>query len=87
MDLGALVKEFGFPLGIAAYFIIQYIASNKEHKADLKGIATVSVTALDKNTDALDKNSDRLERNNEVVSKATAIIEVMDRKYGERSTS
>jgi hypothetical protein len=53
MDIGALVNQFGLPVGLAIFFIWREWQSSKEHKADLKDIATKAVQAIDKSTDAI----------------------------------
>ena len=69
MDISALVQNFGFPIAIAVYFIWRDYQSSKEHKADLKDIATKAVSALGESTEAvkdatavIGKNSDTLGR-------------------------
>lgn len=59
-----LLKDFGFPIAVAVYFIYQNGKIEKAHKDDLKTLATNALTTLDKNTDALNKNSEVLDESN-----------------------
>jgi hypothetical protein len=70
-----LVKQFGIPTAVAIFFIYQYIASNKEHKADLKGILQLVVTALDKNTAALDENTKERSKADDVIGNNSLVLD------------
>ena len=78
-----LVKQFGLPVALSIFFIYQYIASNKEHKDDLKGIAQTAVTAIDKSTDAIDRNSDALIKATQTIDRSSYQLDRLERNAGE----
>jgi hypothetical protein len=80
MGLDELVKQFGFPLAIAIFFIWQYISSNKEHKDDLKGISTQAVSAIDKSTEALEKNTDVMVKATQTLDRASVTLDRVESK-------
>ena len=82
MDLVEVVKQFGLATGIAVFFIWQYIAANKEHKADLKEIARLATSALDKNTDALEENVRSRDKSDSVIATNSVMLDRVDKKLG-----
>ena len=78
-----LIKQFGLPVAIAVFFIYQYIAASKEHKNDLKGIAQLATTALDKNTDALEENTKEREKSNSVIERNSVMLDRVSKKFDE----
>lgn len=74
MDLGALVNQFGLPIGLLFYFIWRDYQTAKEHKADMRDIAIKSVQAIDKGTDAIDASTKALETSNTVISDNSDIL-------------
>lgn len=62
MEFATLIDKYGLPLATAAFFIWQYFKLNKEHKDDIKNIATESTAALNRAADAIEKNNQILER-------------------------
>lgn len=57
MDFGSLVKDLGFPIALAVYFIIKDGKSQKERLEDVKTFGAAATKALDKSTEALENNS------------------------------
>lgn len=74
MDLGALVNQFGLPIGLLFYFIWRDYQTAKEHKADMRDIAIKSVQAIDKGTDAIGESTKALEANTVVISDNSDIL-------------
>ena len=74
MDLGALVNQFGLPIGLLFYFIWRDYQTSKEHKADMRDIATKSVVAINENTQAIERTTDTLETNNQRLSDNSNIL-------------
>lgn len=70
-----LIKNFGFPIAVAVFFIYQYIASNKEHKKDLKEVSLVSIQTLDKNTEALKENTEERALSRRTQDRASFVLE------------
>lgn len=64
MDLMTLVQNFGFPIGIAVFFIWMNYKQAKEHKDDLKDIAVKSVQAIDAGTEAIKDSTEQMKVNN-----------------------
>lgn len=69
-----LVKQFGFPVAIAIYFIWQNARIEKEHKADIRNIATSAVEAINKNTESDKVVADQLVKNNTALTSNERII-------------
>ena len=81
MDLGTLVQNLGFPVAIAVYFIWQNYQQSKEHKQDLKDIATKAVQAIDAGTEAIkdsvaviEKNNDKLGENSNILNRVEGVL-------------
>lgn len=74
MDLSALVKDFGFPIATATFFIWQYFAQAKEHKQDLKDIALKSVQSIDAGTEAIRDSTATIEKNNTALSRVEVVL-------------
>lgn len=74
MDLGALIEQFGLPVALLIYFIWRDYQTSKEHKADMRGIATESVKALDKGTDAIKESTEVIGNNNDHLSNNSDIL-------------
>lgn len=81
MDFGTLVKDLGFPIAVATFFVWRDYQSSKEHKQDLKDIALKSVQAIDAGTEAvrdsisvIDKNTDALGNNSNIISRIEGIL-------------
>ena len=77
MDLGALVNQFGLPIGLLFYFIWRDYQTAKEHKADMRDIAIKSVQAIDKGTDAIEQNTKVIETNNTALSDNSDILNIV----------
>lgn len=91
MDLVELVKQFGFPVAIAIYFIWQNARIEREHKNDIRTIATQAIQALEKNTESdkivateLERNNTALEHTNGVLSRVEGILSTKERNNGTR---
>lgn len=81
MDIVELVKQFGFPIAVAIYFIWQNGRIEKEHKNDIRTIATQAIQALEKNTKSdeavtaeLERNNTALDNNNELLSELKGVL-------------
>jgi len=81
MDFGALVKDLGFPIAVATFFVWRDYQSSKEHKQDLKDIALKSVQAIDAGTEAvrdsisvIDKNTAALGNNSNIISRIEGVL-------------
>lgn len=74
MEIGELVKQFGLPAGLLIYFIIQSFFDNREHKKDLRDIATKTVTALDASTEAIKDATAQSVTNTTALNQATSIM-------------
>lgn len=59
-----LLKQFGFPIAVAVYFIYQNGKIEKEHKQDIRTIAQQAISALEKNTESDKAVTEQLEKNN-----------------------
>ena len=91
MDLIELVKQFGFPIAVAIYFIWQNGRIEKEHKNDIRTIATQAIQALEKNTESdklvtteLERNNTALEQNNDLLSEMRGFMSGKERNNGTR---
>lgn len=89
MDLIELVKQFGFPIAVAIYFIWQNGRIEKEHKNDIRTIATQAIQALEKNTDSdkavteqLAKNNTALSDSNQLLSRIEGVLSGRERNNG-----
>lgn len=89
MDIVELVKQFGFPIAVAIYFIWQNGRIEREHKNDIRTIATQAIQALEKNTESdkavteqLAKNNTALSDSNHILSKVEGILSVRERENG-----
>lgn len=76
-----LLKQFGFPIAVAVYFIYQNGKLEKEHKQDIRTIATQAIQALEKNTKSdeavtaeLARNNTALEDNNTLLSEVRGVF-------------
>lgn len=76
-----LLKQFGFPIAVAVYFIYQNGKLEKEHKQDIRTIAQQAISALEKNTESdkavtteLAKNNTALEDNNTLLSEMRGVM-------------
>lgn len=74
MDLGALVNQFGLPIGLLFYFIWRDYQTAKEHKADMRTIAIQSVQAIDKGTEAIKDSTTTTDKNTQVISDNSDIL-------------
>lgn len=81
MDMVELVKQFGFPIAVAVYFIWDKGRSEKEHKEDLRNIAVKAVQAIDANTEAIKdqtaqsvNNTTALNNNSSILGKVSGIL-------------
>lgn len=81
MDLIELIKQFGFPIAIAIYFIWDKGRTEREHKDDLRNIAVTAIKAIDANTEALKdqtaqdvKNNAAFEANNMLLNKVGGML-------------
>lgn len=77
MDLVELVKQFGFPIAVAVYFIWQNGRLEKEHKQDIRTIATQAIQALEKNTESDKAVTTQLERNNTALEDTHTVLSEM----------
>lgn len=91
MDLIEATRQFGFPVAIAIYFIWQNGRIEKEHKQDIRTIATAATEALNKNTESdkavteqLEKNNTALSDSNHILSEVKGILSVRERNNGNR---
>lgn len=89
MDLMTLVQNFGFPIGIATFFIYMNYKQAKEHKDDLKDIAIKSVQAIDAATEAIkdstkqiDQNNGALRKNSDTHGRIEVLLSQKGRQYG-----
>ncbi len=89
MDLVELVKQLGFPVAIAVYFIWQNGRIEKEHKSDIRGLATQVVEALNKNTESdkavtgqLVKNNTALSANERIMNRLEGVLSSQERQNG-----
>lgn len=89
MDLVELIKQLGFPIAIAVYFIWQNGKLEKEHKGDIKTIANTAVEAINKNTesdkivaDALVKNNTVIENNGRIISRLEGVLASREQNNG-----
>lgn len=89
MDLVELIKQFGFPIAVAVYFIWQNGRIEREHKNDIRTIATQAIQALEKNTESdkavteqLAKNNTALSDSNHILSRVEGILSVRERENG-----
>ncbi|HRJ06917.1 MAG TPA: hypothetical protein PK911_05220 [Candidatus Saccharibacteria bacterium] len=74
MDIGAIVNQFGLPVGLLLYFIWQNYQINREYNAYIKDIANKAILAIDKST--------------EVDTKMLAVAERMEKRLNdERRTN
>lgn len=87
MDLIELIKQLGFPVAIAVYFIWQNGRIEKEHKDDIKTIANTAVEAINKNTesdkvvaDQLVKNNTALENNGRIINRLEGYLQSKPRE-------
>jgi hypothetical protein len=74
MDLGALVNQFGLPIGLLFYFIWRDYQTAKEHKADMRTIAIQSVQAIDKGTEAIKDSTTAVTSSTSVISDNSDIL-------------
>lgn len=81
MELVELVKQFGFPIAVAIYFIWDKGRTEKEHKDDLRNIAVTAIKAIDANTEALNDKKAQDERyitayeaNNVLLNKVSGVL-------------
>lgn len=54
MDLGAVINQFGLPLGLALYFLYRTEKTERERLQDMKDIVIKATDAMTKTADALD---------------------------------
>lgn len=69
MDIGAVVNQFGLPVGLLLYFIWQNYQINREYNAYIKDIANKAIAAIDKST--------------EVDTKMLAVAERMEKRLND----
>lgn len=74
MDLIEATKQFGFPVAIAIYFIWQNGRIEKEHKQDIRTIATQAIQALEKNTESDKAVTEQLAKNNTALSDSNHLL-------------
>lgn len=74
MDLWELVNQFGLPVALLIYFIVDGRAQAKEHRNDLRDTVTKSVAALDKSTDAINDSAKVIEKNTTAFSDNSHIL-------------
>lgn len=74
MDIGTLVNQFGLPVGLLLYFIWRDYQTSKEHKADMRDVATKSVLAINEGTDAIKSSTETLVKNNDFLSNNSDIL-------------
>ena len=84
MDLVELIKQLGFPIAIAVYFIWQNGKLEKEHKSDIKTIANTAVEAINKNTESDKVVADQLVKNNTALSENGRIMNRLEGFLGSR---
>lgn len=71
MDFMTLLQNFGLPVATAAFFIWQFINSNKEYVNFVKDIAAKATDAINKST--------------EVDVRMLAVVERLEKRLDERS--
>jgi len=89
MDLGALVNQFGLPIGLLFYFIWRDYQTAKEHKADMRTIAVQSVQAIDKGTEAIkdsitatDKSTQVISDNSDILNEVKGVLSMRGKTHG-----
>lgn len=91
MDLVELIKQLGFPVALAVYFIWDNRRIQKERLDDVKNITTTAVEAIKANTESdknvtvqLAKNNTALERASGVLSRVEGILSTKGQENGNR---
>jgi len=74
MDLGSLVKDFGFPTAIAIYFIWRDYMTSKAHMADMRDLAIKAVQAIDKSTDAINDQTKVISDNSNIMQRVEGVL-------------
>lgn len=68
MELLPGIKDFGFPVAIAAYFIYKDAQRQKEHLSDVRSLTEKAITAIDKSTDAMRQTNDIIKQIGKTIS-------------------
>ena len=74
MDLVELIKQLGFPVALAVYFIWDNRRIQKERLDDVKDVTSKAVEAINKSTES-DKNvTTQFEKNNTALDRASGVL-------------
>lgn len=79
-----LLKQFGFPIAVAVYFIYQNGKLEKEHKQDIRTIAQQAISALEKNTESDKAVTEQLAKNNTALSDTNHLLSKIEGVFSNR---